>query len=351
MKSIVDKMVERFLGWRLPKDFHPDNGISFKSESDYDHPEFGRTKYEPTGTNLFHAGQAKQMFEEIVLPLLPPEVNKDATPTKPQDLTAEKAAGIFAVALHHLIKPNRGICVKTNVIGKYTVYNEDNCIKINIPDPSLTELNNGDTFTITEDESKVGTVDYSVLQEKTAEFVQFLLANLPEGVDHSFDVASDKKVRNMTMRKVGDSLSIIYEEDRPTLEDWAKEVKAVAAVDNLEDLEDMFADQANGVNVANIETTSGKPITPATTAINPATGMQNDYIVLSAEERAKGYVRPLRNKYIHTKCCAVTKINQAIAETYASVPSFYDQTYCCYCKKHYPVSEFLWDGTNQKLGS
>lgn len=62
----VGKMVDRFLGWKLPKDFHPDCGISFKSESDYEHPEFGKTKYEPTGTNLFHAGQAKELFEHAI---------------------------------------------------------------------------------------------------------------------------------------------------------------------------------------------------------------------------------------------------------------------------------------------
>jgi hypothetical protein len=62
----VGKMVDRFLGWRLPTDFCPDNGISFKPESDYEHPELGRTKYEPIGTNLFHAEQAKEMFEHAV---------------------------------------------------------------------------------------------------------------------------------------------------------------------------------------------------------------------------------------------------------------------------------------------
>jgi len=58
----IDKMVDRFLAWPLPQDFTPDGGISFRRESDYDHPEFGRTKYEPVGTNLLSAEQAKQMF-------------------------------------------------------------------------------------------------------------------------------------------------------------------------------------------------------------------------------------------------------------------------------------------------
>ncbi len=66
-KSVVtNDMVSRFLGWKLPADFQPDCGISFKPESDYDHPEFGRTKFEPTGTNLFHAGQARAMLEHVL---------------------------------------------------------------------------------------------------------------------------------------------------------------------------------------------------------------------------------------------------------------------------------------------
>lgn len=67
-RAVTDEMVSRFLGWKLPKDFSPDCGISFKSESDYDHPQFGRTKFEPTGTNLFHAGQAKAMLEHVLQP-------------------------------------------------------------------------------------------------------------------------------------------------------------------------------------------------------------------------------------------------------------------------------------------
>ena len=57
-RLVTEEMVGRFLGWKLPADFHPDGGISFKAEGDYDHPQFGRAKHEPTGTNLFHAGQA-----------------------------------------------------------------------------------------------------------------------------------------------------------------------------------------------------------------------------------------------------------------------------------------------------
>lgn len=62
----IDTMVNRFLGWPLPKDFSPDCGISFKKESDYDHPTYGRNKYEPTGTNLFSADQAKAMITYLL---------------------------------------------------------------------------------------------------------------------------------------------------------------------------------------------------------------------------------------------------------------------------------------------
>ena len=64
--DLVREMVNRFLVWNLPEDFAPDCGISFKRESDYVHPDYGRTKYEPIGTNLFHAGQAEAMVRHML---------------------------------------------------------------------------------------------------------------------------------------------------------------------------------------------------------------------------------------------------------------------------------------------
>lgn len=60
-RILIDKMVDRFLGWKLPEDFHPDCGISFKRECN-EHTAYP-SKNEPIGTNLFTAEQAKQMFE------------------------------------------------------------------------------------------------------------------------------------------------------------------------------------------------------------------------------------------------------------------------------------------------
>lgn len=122
------------------------------------------------------------------------------------------------------------------------------------------------------------------------------------------------------------------------------------------------------------------------------------YLVLSDEELAQGFVRPVRYSYTHVgspgpkypirdldkdqlerygsygyvkweeypegehglgkywtqeqldnigKGCGVeTRMNQKIAETYARKPHFYGATYCVGCRKHLPVGsagEFVWD--------
>lgn len=77
------------------------------------------------------------------------------------------------------------------------------------------------------------------------------------------------------------------------------------------------------------------------------------YLVLSAEERAKGFVRPVRRSYVHQPCGSVTTMSQAIAETYARNPGFYGSTYCATCRKHRPVGpdgEFTWED-GSKVGS
>lgn len=125
---------------------------------------------------------------------------------------------------------------------------------------------------------------------------------------------------------------------------------------------------------------------------------QEVYLVLSDDERAKGFVRPVRYSYRHAGesgpeyplrdltdeekerfpdyvkiepypeselpktnrlwtqkkidnigkgCGTVTSMNKVIAETYARDPHFYGSTYCVGCGMHKPVSEFTWvdDGT------
>lgn len=82
-------------------------------------------------------------------------------------------------------------------------------------------------------------------------------------------------------------------------------------------------------------------------------GQQAGYVVLSKEEREKGFVRPVRATYVHTTCGTATTMGRALAETYARDPSFYSGTFCCRCRAHFPVGEageFIWeDGT--KVGT
>lgn len=97
--------------------------------------------------------------------------------------------------------------------------------------------------------------------------------------------------------------------------------------------------------------TDGSPVTPDHKEINPGTGQQKGYVVLCPEERAKGFIRPLRNRYIHDKCGTVTPISQPIAETYARYPSFYGETFCIGCRAPFSVNEFKWKDTDEAVGS
>lgn len=99
---------------------------------------------------------------------------------------------------------------------------------------------------------------------------------------------------------------------------------------------------------------NGEQIYPAHRDINPTTGMQKGYVVLADEERAKGFVRPVRLAYKHLKCGTVTRMAQALGETYARQPDFYSGTFCVGCRNHFPVGadgEFVWDGTDEKVGT
>jgi len=139
------------------------------------------------------------------------------------------------------------------------------------------------------------------------------------------------------------------------------------------------------------------------------TNQHEAYLVLSEEERAKGFIRPVRRSYVHVGyndktsfkneikpltpeqqerykdqyvayveydeseqrgavvgryftteqlehykkkgCGTLTTMGQTLAETYARDPKFYGATYCCGCQKHLAVDEFVWDGTQERVGS
>lgn len=114
----------------------------------------------------------------------------------------------------------------------------------------------------------------------------------------------------------------------------------------------------------------GMPVTEDHKEIDPTTGQQKGYVVLTAAERAKGFVRPVRRTYIHAGkppegqgfeypirkvfpggCGSRTTCSQDIAETYARDPNFYSGTFCCSCRKHFPLDQFVWEGTTEPVGS
>src|SRR5882757_11298118 len=86
------------------------------------------------------------------------------------------------------------------------------------------------------------------------------------------------------------------------------------------------------------------------------------YLVLSEKERNKGFVRPVRRKYVHVGvsgiqtnpteagCGALTTMGQELAETYARDPKFYGSTYCVGCRMHRPVEEFTWGHSSELVG-
>jgi hypothetical protein len=94
--------------------------------------------------------------------------------------------------------------------------------------------------------------------------------------------------------------------------------------------------------------TDGSPVTDDHRDLT-ASGQQKGYVVLSEEERKRGFVRPVRRTYVHKACGVATTMGQALAETYARDPDFYSGTFCVGCGKHFPLADgnggysFNWD--------
>ena len=70
-RPTVEAMAQAFLTWKLPPDFHPDDGISFDLLASRGTPHERRR--EPSGTNLLNCTQAEAMVRHMLsaLPALP----------------------------------------------------------------------------------------------------------------------------------------------------------------------------------------------------------------------------------------------------------------------------------------
>lgn len=65
----IKHMVQRFLMWKLPETFSPDNGVSFEPEFNKEwNAKQGKPpqRHEPSGTNLLDATQAEAMVRHLV---------------------------------------------------------------------------------------------------------------------------------------------------------------------------------------------------------------------------------------------------------------------------------------------
>ena len=85
-KGVVKEAVNRFLGWQLPHNFSPDNGIEFYRPED--------RKFWPIGTNLFTADEAKAMFEHCITVVPAAGVQGDGV--LPEDFRPNKWEGSTA---------------------------------------------------------------------------------------------------------------------------------------------------------------------------------------------------------------------------------------------------------------
>lgn len=74
----IKHMVSRFLMWKLPEHFHPDDGISFDPIAGKDGPHpFLR---QPSGTNLLDAQQAREMVLHMIEGLPPDRPKQEDVP-------------------------------------------------------------------------------------------------------------------------------------------------------------------------------------------------------------------------------------------------------------------------------
>lgn len=66
------------------------------------------------------------------------------------------------------------------------------------------------------------------------------------------------------------------------------------------------------------------------------------------------FVQPVRERYVHVDgdCHeAVTIMGTKLAESFARDPCQYGKTFCARCGDYYPLSEFVWKGTEIRLNT
>jgi hypothetical protein len=205
--------------------------------------------------------------------------------------------------------------------------------------------------------------------------------------------ALEKRVEGLDNRTVG---QVRFGPREPTIEETAARARKFAS-------EVIGAEIVQPVDRSQICLTDGEPITEDHRDLKD-NGQQKGYVVLTEQERRKGFVRPVRDSYNHagkpgpqyplrdltederkrysqfgymkfeayppddspvtgkywtqrdldrigSGCGSTTTMGRALAETYARDPTFYSGTFCVHCARHFPVDEFVWSGTSKRVGS
>ena len=102
VEALIKHMVKRFLSWRLPSNFDPDNGISY-TRPNYA-PELDAT---PTGTNLFNTTQAEAMVRHMLVcaPFAALEQGEGRKDVHERNLTMSNAELIEQALAHPPVSP------------------------------------------------------------------------------------------------------------------------------------------------------------------------------------------------------------------------------------------------------
>ena len=69
------------------------------------------------------------------------------------------------------------------------------------------------------------------------------------------------------------------------------------------------------------------------------------------QESASADKRPSRLAYVHKTCGRLTHVQPSTAEIFAAHPDFYKTTFCYACASYFPATDFVWEGTNEPVGT
>lgn len=109
--STIDEMVNRFLAWKLPADFGPDGGVSFRAAYPPNSPHW------PSGTNLLTAQQAKDMLTHVLGDVLVEAAKSERRAITFGDIVAQQTMAMRAAVVDAKLQgPEAGIAWIENTL-------------------------------------------------------------------------------------------------------------------------------------------------------------------------------------------------------------------------------------------